>query len=129
MNNFIVTVVLLIIGSALFYINMKKESTLTSNSIVQNINAKQLKEIIKDNTSIQLVDVRTQLETKGGIIESAAHIDFFASDFADRFTDFDKEQPIYLYCRSGKRSRRAATILEKKGFTNVFNLVGGYSAW
>jgi len=41
----------------------------------------------------------------------------------------DKDQAIYLYCRSGGRSGRALSQLKQAGFTNVHHLVGGFMAW
>ena len=41
----------------------------------------------------------------------------------------DKEKPVYLYCRSGKRSASAAEKLKEAGFTEVYNLKGGILAW
>lgn len=40
----------------------------------------------------------------------------------------DKEATIFVYCRSGNRSRAAVRILLRQGFTNVFNL-GGLNRW
>lgn len=39
-----------------------------------------------------------------------------------------KDKPVALYCRSGKRSRKAAKILSKKGY-KVFDLYNGFNAW
>ena len=38
--------------------------------------------------------------------------------------DISKDQPIYLYCRSGNRSGKATQILEKIGYTNAINAGG-----
>lgn len=100
-----------------------------SSLYIKNINKEELKAAIKSNPKIQLVDVRTAGEIKGGMIKPAVHIDVHSSNFASRFDKFDKEQPIYLYCRSGARSARGCKILEKNGFTEIYNLVGGYSRW
>jgi rhodanese-related sulfurtransferase len=79
---------------------------------------------------VPLVDVRTPNEFKGGHIKSAVNIDFFnQAKFASSFNKFKKEEPIYLYCRSGNRSQKAARKLESLGFTKIFDLKGGYQIW
>ncbi|WP_046746130.1 rhodanese-like domain-containing protein [Kordia zhangzhouensis] len=79
---------------------------------------------------VQLVDVRTPLEYKSGHIENAVNIDFFdRAHFNENFAGFDRNQPIYLYCRSGNRSQRSAKKLLQIGFKKVYDLKGGYKAW
>ena len=39
-----------------------------------------------------------------------------------------KEKPVALYCRSGKRSKKAATILSAKGYV-VYDLDEGFEGW
>lgn len=41
----------------------------------------------------------------------------------------DKNAPLIIYCRSGKRSMVAGMMLETIGFTNVINLEGGMLDW
>ena len=86
------------------------------------------KAITTKNT--QLVDVRTGLEYKSGHIKNAVNIDFFnSSRFNENFANFDKEKPMYLYCRSGNRSQKTARKLIKFGFKKIYDLQGGYKTW
>ncbi|MFK7811587.1 MAG: rhodanese-like domain-containing protein [Maribacter sp.] len=79
---------------------------------------------------VQLVDVRTRNEYGGGHIKNAKNIDFFsATNFKNAFEKMNKEQPVYLYCRSGARSQKAARKLVEMGFLKIYDLKGGYSSW
>ena len=79
---------------------------------------------------VQLVDVRTSREYKGGHIKNAVNIDFFkTANFMKSFEKLDKEKPIYLYCRSGARSQKAARKLIDMGFSKIYDLKGGYMRW
>ena len=71
-----------------------------------------------------IVDVRSLEEVKTGIIQDAIHIEWTQIDKEINNIDITKDRPIYLYCRSGNRSGKAAVILEKIGFTNVINAGG-----
>ena len=76
------------------------------------------------SNEIILIDVRSLEEVKTGIIQDAIHIEWTQIDKEINNIDITKDQPIYLYCRSGNRSGKAAVILEKIGFTNVINAGG-----
>ena len=71
-----------------------------------------------------VIDVRSFEEVKTGIIQDAIHIEWTKIDKEITKVDITKDQPIYLYCRSGNRSGKAAVILEKIGYTNVINAGG-----
>ena len=78
---------------------------------------------------VQLIDVRTPEEFREGHIEGAININFFSDKFSSDFEKLNKNEPLYIYCRSGNRSAKAATKLLEMGFTNVIDLEGGYKAW
>jgi rhodanese-related sulfurtransferase len=81
-------------------------------------------------SDVQLVDVRTRKEYLQGHIEGAIHIDYLQrSSFRSKFEKLEKDQPVYLYCLRGPRSRKAARILHDMGFSEVYDLQGGYRAW
>ncbi len=79
---------------------------------------------------VQLVDVRTSSEFNSGHIKNAINIDFFnASNFQKSFEKLNKDKPVYVYCRSGARSFKAAKKLVDMGFTQIYDLQGGYMRW
>ncbi len=76
-----------------------------------------------------LVDVRTPEEYAAGHIDNALNINWFDSDFSDRIRDLEKNKTIYVYCKKGGRSAKAARLLDSLGFKSVVDLKGGYDAW
>lgn len=81
------------------------------------------------SAAVQLLDVRTADEFAKGHLEKAINIDVHESHFTQLVKErFDKSQPIYLYCRSGKRSMMAAQLLEKEGY-QIVNLKDGILGW
>ncbi len=81
------------------------------------------------NKKVQLIDVRTPREFKINHIKGAKNIDFYSGQFAPEFNKLNKEKPVFVYCRSGSRSRHASNKLAKMGFTEIYDLKGGISRW
>ena len=71
-----------------------------------------------------VIDVRSEEEVKTGIIQDAIHIEWTKIDKEITMIDIPKDQTIYLYCRSGNRSGKAADILKNIGYVNVINAGG-----
>ena len=69
-----------------------------------------------------LIDVRTPEEFKSGYLEDAINIEW--QDIKNLNKEIKQDDKIYLYCRSGNRSGKAADILINLGYKNVKN-VGG----
>ena len=76
------------------------------------------------SNEVIVIDVRSLDEVKTGIIESAIHIEWTEISEEINRLNLQKEQSIFLYCRSGNRSGKAEIALENIGFTNVVNLGG-----
>lgn len=79
--------------------------------------------LIEQNAII--IDVRTLDEYNSGHIEGAINIPVDNIDSIN----YDKNAIIILYCASGMRSTKAASILVDAGYTNVHNLDGGLINW
>ena len=74
-----------------------------------------------------ILDVREEAEFAFGHIEGAKSIPM--GELSTRMNELDKKQEIYVICRTGKRSDLAAQKLASNGFTKVFNVVPGMTAW
>lgn len=95
----------------------------------KRVDAETFAKLMKETTTYQLVDVRTPDEYGGGHLPKAQNLNVKDSDFENKLNKLDKSQPVFVYCLSGGRSRTAADILVKNGFTNVVDMEGGYLKW
>lgn len=78
---------------------------------------------------IQRLDVRTVAEYSEEHIPGSININVLDEQFAViADSTLQKDKPIALYCRSGKRSKKAATILSRKGY-KVYDLDKGFIGW
>lgn len=81
------------------------------------------------NKGAQLIDVRTPEEIAEGKVKGAKMINYRAGDFEEQLELLDKDQPVFLYCRSGGRSGQAAALMERLGFQHIVDMEGGMMAW
>ncbi|HEY4551894.1 MAG TPA: rhodanese-like domain-containing protein [Bacillaceae bacterium] len=75
----------------------------------------------------QLIDVREPNEFEGGHILGARNIPM--SQLRVRMKEIRPDKPVYMYCQSGMRSGRAAQMLYKKGYRELYHLEGGFKKW
>jgi rhodanese-related sulfurtransferase len=81
----------------------------------------------KDIKNVLLVDVRTPEEFAAGHLDHAVNMNWYDPDFMYQFNAVDKQRTIYVYCKKGGRSAKAAEVLDSLGF-KVVDLTGGYEA-
>ena len=94
----------------------------------KSVTPPEFQEVIAD-TAVQVLDSRTAEEYAEGHIARAINIDVLKDDFADIATKtLDARRTVAVYCRSGRRSKKAAQILTEKGYT-VIELTKGYLSW
>lgn len=97
--------------------------------ITTSLEASLFEKMLEQTPEPQLVDVRTPKEYSEGYIPGAVLMDIKDTHFNKQILELDVTRPVFVYCRSGKRSMEAAAILEKNKFTVVYNLNGGINAW
>jgi rhodanese-related sulfurtransferase len=91
--------------------------------IVQ-ISAEELKQW---NGPIQIVDVRRQPEWASGLIPGARLMPLHSLDSTTG--ELDRSVPVAVHCKGGYRSSIACSLLQRAGFDQVMNLIGGFDAW
>ncbi len=93
----------------------------------KTISASDARAMIQSSPNLLVVDVRTPEEYTQGHLKGAVNIPL--SDLPLRISGLDPNRPILVYCRTGHRSAQASAILVKAGFTQVYNMDGGITAW
>lgn len=91
------------------------------------INNEELEKRIEVNENIVVLDVRETAEYAFNHIPKAISIPL--GELENRLDELNKEDDIFVVCRTGNRSDLASQKLEEKGFIKVINVVPGMSQW
>jgi glyoxylase-like metal-dependent hydrolase (beta-lactamase superfamily II)/rhodanese-related sulfurtransferase len=95
---------------------------------IMQISATELKRELTDEPgSIQIVDVRRKPEWDQGHIPGALHKPL--DHVTEMLGDLDHAKPVVVHCKGGYRSAIACSLIQRAGFENVTNLIGGMDAW
>lgn len=90
----------------------------------------QAKDMIDTHADLIIIDVREDYEFCGehGHIPGSVNYPWNSGVFQERYSELPKDADILIVCRSGNRSDQAATFLDTKGFTSVYD-IGGMNSW
>jgi rhodanese-related sulfurtransferase len=96
-----------------------------------NITAEQAKELINSTNDLTIVDVRERYEYCDAIghIPGALNYPWNSGVLQARYEELPMHSPVLVVCRSGGRSNQAANFLDSKGFSMVYDMLGGMGAW
>lgn len=125
---------LLVITTAIvLFVGCQKVATKNTDSGVANVPT-DIKEVSPTEAQAavskaysQFIDVRTAEEYAGGHAARAVNIPL--DTISSKLDTLEKNEPVYLICQTGNRSKKAAGILKESGFNNVLNVTGGTVAW
>ncbi len=102
------------------------------NPKIKCISAKDLKSLLdKKEGQISIIDVRNFTEYRQGSIPGSKLIplhEIESGDALDKIRNYRKDEELYFYCKTGKRSLRAIKYLEQFGIKSI-NIDGGIEAW
>ncbi len=128
-NKIIIIIFLLTIISPSF--SVIKFSVAETQSF-QNVSVETAHEMINNPNkypNLVILDVRTESEYNSGHLVDAIVIPVDVLESRIGELNNYKNTEIIVYCRSGSRSEQASEILVEQGFTKVYNLLGGITAW
>jgi len=100
-----------------------------TNAKYESIAAVSFSEKIKSTSQAAIIDVRSPEEFTSQHIENAVNIDWNGENFDNKIGKYDKSKPIFVYCMSGGRSKKAAEKLAELGFSTIYELEGGIMKW
>ena len=99
-----------------------------AKSRIKQVYAREMPGILQKNKAAKLIDVREESEYAAGHVAGAESLGkgIIERDIEARHPN--RNEPLYLYCGGGFRSALAADNLQKMGYTNVWNVDGGWRA-
>lgn len=114
-------------GEVLLHYLRKSSDENTIEKKFENIVTNDDLNVKLQNKNIIVLDVREEAEYAFNHIPNAVSIPL--GELENRLSELDKNNEIYIICRTGNRSDLAAQLLVSSGFTNVFNVVPGMTEW
>jgi hydroxyacylglutathione hydrolase len=94
---------------------------------IERITARDLAERLASDRPPLLIDVRAPGEWREQRIDAAVNIPL--SRFAERMTTLPRDESLVVHCATGYRSAIAASLLQRDGFGELADLIGGIGAW
>ncbi|TWU15828.1 MBL fold metallo-hydrolase [Allorhodopirellula heiligendammensis] len=94
---------------------------------LQQLTVDELRTRQRDDPTMTILDVRSPEEWADGHVPGATH--YFIGEMRDRITGLDKTSAYATYCASGYRASIASSLMKSRGFENVLNVPGSWSAW
>ncbi len=94
---------------------------------INTVSVHELKERLKKEKDLLLLDNRAKSEWESGHIEEAVLAP--APDMRQPSKDWNLEEEVFVHCNTSNRSMTAASLLKQKGFKKVTNVLGGTTAW
>lgn len=93
------------------------------------LNSTGIKEVLKKNKSIVVLDVRTAEEFVDGHLKGAQNIDIRQSDAYSKLDKLNPKTTYLVYCRTNHRSGMAVDYMMQKGFKSVYQMMDGFPGW
>ena len=109
--------------------NTQNNLATTENIYSTDVSVAEAVDLIKNKNAV-IIDVRTPEEFAESHLPEANNfpVDTLSQNI-ETIKKLQRDKPLLVYCRSGKRSARATEILQNLGVNSLYNLKGGIKAW
>jgi len=107
----------------------KTDSKTETKPAVKNLKVDEAAKLLAEKKEVFVLDVRTPEEFNEGHLKGAVNLNIQSKTFKEDVAKLDKSKTYLVNCAAGGRSTRACTAMDGLGFTNAFNLQGGFNAW
>jgi len=96
-----------------------------------DVTTEQAGELVESLPELIVVDVREPYEycSAQGHIAGARNYPWSSGELEMRYEELPKNGPVIVICRLGVRSNKAAEFLDAHGYTEVYDMLGGMTAW
>jgi rhodanese-related sulfurtransferase len=92
-----------------------------------DLTVQQSAELIKAKPELFILDVRTREEYDAGHLKGAVLVP--VTELEGRLGELPRDREMLVYCRTGNRSRTALEILRAGGFSKLYHIKDGITAW
>ncbi len=128
MNNLI----RVLISAVLIAVAASCGSRNTTNIPINNVDVNTARDLVTQDETVIVLDVRTPEEYAMGHIEGALNIGIAEADFSERVSKLDRDKTYIVHCSANVENGRTAKslkIMSSLGFNELMNMEGGIAAW
>lgn len=131
--NRLLLVFVMIVGSTLGVAVAQDASPPSDVGVVKkgvlHVSPREAAQLLADDQSIRVLDLRTRPEFNRGHIDGAIQINYFSLNLKKKLAALDRNASWLVHCKSGHRSGRAVPQMKKLGFTKIIHMDAGFDGW
>ena len=99
------------------------------NTAIRDIDVQEAANLLKQDATVVVLDIRTPQEFQQGHIAGAENVDFRSPEFRKKIEELGRDKPYLVHCASGGRSTRSLSVFEELQFKQMYHLEAGINEW
>ena len=121
-----------LISAVLIVVVASCSSQSTTEDPINNVDVDTARDLVAQDETVIVLDVRTPKEYEIGHIKGALNINIAEADFSERVSKLDRDKTYIVHCSANVengRSAKSLKIMSSLGFHKLLNMEGGIAAW